>query len=137
MSVLYSERGVGKLNKRFHKNMPRHHQERPNALAEARIAVRQLAGSPLEQIAQGLTNALDLASEARSTDAITEAELARIGEYVTTIIGFLPKAYGDRFWFDAGLIRAMSSDWSEEELFSTMILPCYGSQWGTYDFRCH
>src|SRR6266849_5614928 len=35
-----------------------------------------------------------------------------------------------RFWFDAGLIRAMSADWSGKKLFSPMIVPCYETQWG-------
>jgi hypothetical protein len=61
---------------------------------------------------------------------MAEDELGRLCGYVSTIVASLPKTYGDRFWFDAGLIRAMSEDWSDQKLFSPIIVPYYETQWG-------
>jgi hypothetical protein len=56
--------------------------------------------------------------------------VARVGDFAIEIIRSLPQSYGDRFWFDAGLIQAMANDWSEQRVFSSMLAPRYERQWG-------
>jgi hypothetical protein len=89
-----------------------------------------MAGSPLDCIAERLRNALEIASNANSHGTMSKEELMRLSHYILEIIKPLPKVYNDRFWFDAGLIRAMSVDWSDDKLFSTIIIPSYNEQWG-------
>src|SRR6266852_3627244 len=105
--------------------MPRQPRRFPDPLAEAYAAVKQLAGSPYEAIAQKLNSALDMASQAHARAEVTAEQLACLSKYVTVVVQYLPTTYGDRFWFDAGLVRAMSDDWSNQRLFSPMIVPCY------------
>jgi len=110
--------------------MPRLPQGFRDPLAEANSAVGGIAGAPLDCIAQALSNALETANGAISRGEMSHEELTGLAHYIQEIVRPLPKTYGDRFWFDAGLIRAMSNDWSSEKLFSTMIIPCYENQWG-------
>jgi hypothetical protein len=110
--------------------MPRQHRRFNDPLAEARSAVGQLTDSPLDPIALELNRALEAVTQANSRSEVAGAELARVASYVTEIVRFLPRTYGNRFEFDAGLIHAMSRDWSGEALFSRMMIPCYETQWG-------
>ena len=98
--------------------------------AEAQAAVRRIEGSPLGPIAQELSKAIEAAKQSPSPGEMSPEQLARLARYITEIVSPLPRSYGDRFWFDAGLIRAMSGDWSDGKLFSSMIIPCYETQWG-------
>src|SRR2546430_1338369 len=110
--------------------MARHSKPTRDPLAEAESAVLQLAGSPLDTIAQGLKSALGLTNGAHARGELAREQLVGLSEYVTTVVRSLPRTYGDRFWFDAGLIRAMAGDWGDPRLFSPMIIPCYEKQWG-------
>jgi hypothetical protein len=110
--------------------MPRQPRRFRDPLAEAYSAVKQLADSPFEAIAQRLISALDLASQAHARAEVTAEQLAGLSKYVVAVVQYLPTTYGDRFWFDAGLTRAMTDDWSVQKLFSPMIVPCYEKQWG-------
>src|SRR6266566_3588989 len=110
--------------------MPRQPQRLQDPLAKAYAAIQQLDGSPFECIAEGLNRALEVASQAHPRGEVADEELVRLSNYLVTIVLPLPKSYGDRFWFDAGLMRAMSDDWSNQKLFSPMIVPCYEDQWG-------
>jgi hypothetical protein len=106
--------------------MPRRLQPNSDRLKEAEVAIDALCRSPLREIGVGLRNALETARQgAISTDA-----LGRVGDYVSAIIQSLPQSYGDRFWFDAGLIQAMANDWSEEHHFSSLLVPSYEQEWG-------
>jgi hypothetical protein len=105
--------------------MPRHSRPSRDPLVEARSAVREL-GPPFEAIAQALNNALATASLAE----LTPEQLVRLSNYVLNVVRSLPRTQGERFWFDAGLVRAMSDDWSPKKLFSPIIIPCYATQWG-------
>ena len=73
---------------------------------------------------------METAKQSASRGELSNEELARLARYITEIVRPLPKTHGDRFWFDAGLIRAMSDDWSKEGLFSPVIIPCYETRWG-------
>jgi hypothetical protein len=110
--------------------MPRQHHRFNDPLAEARSAVGQLTGSPLDPVALELNRALEVVTQANSRGGIAGGELKRVASYVREIVRSLPRAYGDRFQFDAGLIHAMSTDWSGEALFSQMMIPCYETEWG-------
>jgi hypothetical protein len=110
--------------------MPRRPQTNRDPVAEAHSAVQQLVGTPLEEIARRLADALEVVGSSRSRDEIPGDQLAGLTDYVKTIVRPLPRVYGDRFWFDAGLIRAMAGDWGDRSLFSPMIIPCYEDQWG-------
>lgn len=112
------------------KCMPRLVQGVPDPFADARFAVNQITGSPLDCIAQELTEAIQTANQSASRGELNNDALTRLARYIPEIVRPLPKTHGDRFWFDAGLIRAMADDWSHEKLFSQMIIPCYETQWG-------
>jgi hypothetical protein len=77
--------------------MPRQPHRFHDPLAEARSAVGQLAGSPLEPIALELYRALEVVTQANSGDEISSGPLARVATYVTKIVQSLPRTYGDRF----------------------------------------
>jgi len=107
--------------------MPRLPKIPRDSLADAGSAAAELAGSPF--VAQRLREAIEAARGAEAGE-IGAKELKALADYIQHIVARLPKTYGERFWFDAGLIRAMSAGWSERRLFSEAIIPCYDTEWG-------
>ncbi len=71
-----------------------------------------------------------MTNEAQARGEVTAEQLACLSNYVAAVVQYLPAAYSERFWFDAGLTKAMADDWSVEKVFSPMIVPCYEKQWG-------
>jgi hypothetical protein len=93
-------------------------------------AVEKLCQSPLNAIGSKLNRALQAITQAHESGAVGRDQVARVSDFAIEIIRSLPQSYGDRFWFDAGLIQAMANDWSEQRVFSSMLAPRYERQWG-------
>jgi hypothetical protein len=110
--------------------MPRSSKENRYPLADAEAAIIGLANGPFDFVADALRNTVEIAKVANSHGEMRDDELKALAIEIRKIVSVVPKSCGPRFWFDAGLIRAMSTGWSEKQLFSSAIIPSYNSEWG-------
>ena len=104
-------------------------------MATARDRVAHLAASPLKVIAEKLTEALDEAECAFKAGSLPLDKLTELGTYVSHIVTRLPKSFGERFFFDAAVIRCIAEDWSPSLTASPMIIPAYGLAWGHFSLQ--
>ena len=110
--------------------MPRRDVPQRDLLREALTAIEPFKQSVLAKVASQLENDLLAAREAHRAGELGTAELVGIADYVGTMARSLPSTFGRRFGFDAAQIQAMSKDWGDRSLFSSMIVPCYRNDWG-------
>jgi hypothetical protein len=110
--------------------MARRFQQADDLIGRAQSALARLAESPLAEVAGALQRALNAASNALSDGSMSSADVAALTQYILTITDRLPQAFQERFWFDAALIHGLRSGWSEQPLFSAMLVPAYDKDWG-------
>ena len=110
--------------------MARHALRRGDRLSETLASVDLLASSPLACVGLRLREVLVSADNSHRAGLLTAGDLWRLANYVDTILHSLPRTFGQRFWFDAALIQAMIRDWSDRNLFSSVVVPRYYGDWG-------
>lgn len=89
-----------------------------------------LLGSPLNQIGQNLRDFLNDANRAFKAREIDETGFSKLASYVSGTVDRLPQSFGQRFQFDAALIKGIGTDWGENLALSNMIMPHHHSNWG-------
>ena len=99
---------------------------------EKRIADIQtsLTQSPLESVGRKLIDYLEWLLSGIETDTVSGPTIESILQFVDDIFARVPKSFGDRFDFDALLIREIMREWeSSKTRFPSMIVPSYGNEW--------
>src|SRR6185369_5310451 len=87
---------------------------------------RILAPSPLACICQQLEEVLfPLQHGLAGHDAVD-----RLSASIAGMLDLLPQSFGERFYFDAGMIAALAEEWSRESTrLSSMIVPKPSNDW--------
>jgi hypothetical protein len=110
--------------------MARHTRSVNEYVDWAREKVKRLLASPLTAIAEKLGRDLDEGECACRAGSLSADKLGELCSYVSYIFNNLPRSFGERFYFDAVMIRATADDWGGSMALSGMVLPCYGQDWG-------
>jgi len=100
------------------------------ALEAARGKISRLAGSPLCAVAQKLGRDLEEAECAWRVGSSSPDSVSELCWSVSDVIDGLPQSFGQRFFFDAAMIRAMAADWAGSMSLSPMVIPSYDRAWG-------
>ena len=112
--------------------MARRTRDRQDRLGQLLTQVeRRFQDSPLSEVGEllaGTISALQASAQAGLTDAGAVESLAGC---VTVILDSLPSSFGDRFDFDALLVRALAGEWSQGGArLSGMLVPKPSDIWG-------
>ncbi len=93
-------------------------------------AAQQLLQGPLRAVGECYAELLTYSRAAVDLGCMNVEQLAAITEAAAGTLRVLPKQYGERFAFDAGLLSGMIRDWSVQPLLAPMLVPCYDDGWG-------
>jgi hypothetical protein len=110
--------------------LPRRDRELSHGFDIAMEKASRLLGSPLNQIGQKLCDFLNAANRALNAQELDETGFSKLAVQVADTVDQLPQSFGERFQFDAALIRGMCTDWGENLALSSMIMPRHQSAWG-------
>lgn len=110
--------------------MARHIRKWREAIEVARGKISHLAGSPLGAVADKLGLTLNEAACAFEAGKLPVEKLVELCSYVSYIGDQLPQTFGERFLFDAAMVRAIASDWGGSLTLSPMVIPSYDPTWG-------
>lgn len=92
--------------------------------------VEKFAATPLREISDKLSLVLEQGHSAFQSKKLSGECLEQLCTYIGTLIGRLPQSFGERFFFDAVLLRALARDWSNTLTISGMFMPRYDENWG-------
>jgi hypothetical protein len=109
----------------------RHRSSTPEQIAattQRRLA--GLAGSPLQPVYELMREKIEAALDATREGYASGDELQLLCRYFEHVLKRLPRTFGERFYFDAGLIRAISQDFGTEVVLPNIVVPHYGAGWG-------
>ncbi len=99
-----------------------------NTLVQAQ---RRFDGTPLSAIGGLLVRAMSEVQQSQEAGGSSTDDAARIATYVINVLELLPKSFGDRFAFDAQLIRALADEYSQGGAkLSGMLVPKPSQSWG-------
>jgi hypothetical protein len=115
--------------------MARHSRNVKERVDSAREKVNRLLASPLTAIAEKLGQDLEEAECAWRAGSLSPDKLSELCSYVSYVINHLPQSFGQRFFFDAAMIRAIAADWAGSLNLSLMVVPSYNATWGHRSFR--
>ncbi len=110
--------------------MARHTRSGKEHSHSARENVNRLLDSPLRAIAEKVGRDLEEAECAFNDGTLPLDKLVKLCSYVSELSDRLPQTFGQRFFFDTAMVRAIASDWDGSLTLSDMVIPCYGREWG-------
>lgn len=96
----------------------------------ARNRIKHVLTTPLSAVAESLGRCLEEGVCSHRAGKLPADKLVELCSYVLYVADRLPQKYGERFFFDAAMIRAMAKDWGGSLALSSMVIPLYGRTWG-------
>lgn len=94
-------------------------------------AQRRFDGTQLSAIGDLLVHAISGVQRSLEVGGSSTDDAARIATYAISVLELLPKSFGDRFAFDAQLIRALADEYSQGGAkLSGMLVPKPSQSWG-------
>ncbi len=115
--------------------MPRRIRSIKEQVDSARAKVNRFLASPLRAISEKLGRDLEDAERECRAGPLSADKLSALCSYVSYIINLLPQSFGERFFFDAAMIRAIAADWAGSLTLSPMVIPSYDPAWGHRSFQ--
>jgi hypothetical protein len=112
--------------------MPRRERQRQNPLHEALNKVKQrLRQSPFAFISQRFEEvAVALQQDLQHGFVSRDAE-SKLSGSIDSMLDLLPQLFGEKFWFDVGMISALAEEWSQGHTqLSGTIFPKPYEEWG-------
>jgi hypothetical protein len=92
---------------------------------------RRFTDSPLAEVGNLLANAISRLQASAQAGLTPSDQVARFAAYTATLLDSLPNTFGDRFTFDAELIRALAAECSQGGArLSGMLVPKPSQTWG-------
>lgn len=92
---------------------------------------RRFSDTPLRCIGGRLEETISALQKGLNSDGTSHDDAERLAVYIESLMGHLPQSFGPRFHFDAGMISALSDEWSTGNCqLSRMIIPQLSSDWG-------
>lgn len=110
--------------------MARRERASPDLVNRARDTIQRLHSSPLRAVAERLQPLLADVERCHRAGHLPHDRLPALASYISCLGQKLPQTFGDRFRFDAGMIRAICSQWGDAARFPNMVVPCYQRDWG-------
>jgi hypothetical protein len=99
---------------------------------------RRYANSPLSPIGQKLEYLIKGTQEAILAGSAKPEQATRVADHVHQWMEILPHSFGERFDFDATMVKALAEEWSQGCIqLSDMIIPCHRGYWGAKSFWMH
>jgi hypothetical protein len=94
--------------------------------------LRQMLGqSPLSCVYQKVEEVVFALQQELQHGLVHQDVISRLSGYIDGMLALLPQSFGDRFYFDACLIGALSEEWSQGGTqLSGMIVPKLSREWG-------
>jgi hypothetical protein len=113
--------------------MPRRERHNQDPLSQVLNRVRQILGpSPLSCIGQKIEDVVLTLQQCILQGFVEQGDAVdTLSGSITGMLDLLPQSFGQRFWFDAGMIKALSEEWSHGGIrLSDMIVPKPSQDWG-------
>lgn len=112
--------------------MARRNRDKHDRLSQAFERVgRRFDQTPLSCVGYKLREYVQDVQNGLQAGHVTQEQANKLADYLEGIIDRLPKTFGDRFRFDAGMIAAIAEEWNGGGTqLSNMLLPCPSAEWG-------
>jgi len=109
----------------------RRNRDKHDRLGQAMDGIRRrLENTPLATVSTRLSATVADLQNGLRAGQVQQEEANRLADYLDSIAPILPKSFGDRFRFDAGIIAAIRDEWAGGTTLSSMIVPRHAREWG-------
>jgi hypothetical protein len=112
--------------------MARRSRNPKDRLEQLRVQVqRRLDNTPLAPVGQMLVTAISDVQRSVAAGGISSGDVEPMANYVAKVLELLPTSFGQRFAFDAQLIHALATEYSQGACrLSNMLVPKPSRAWG-------
>jgi hypothetical protein len=112
--------------------MPRRERQRQNPLSEALDRVKQRLGqSPFAFISQKIEEVVFALQQDLQQGFVSQDAESKLSGSIDGMLDLLPQSFGEKFWFDVGMISTLVEEWSQGSTrLSGTIFPKPHEDWG-------